>query len=100
MYASRTDAVDALMCKELRKGAWPGEHCQGMEPRRTHRGGNGKSQGLHKESRGNTAPPQRKERNLRESKGIAQGTHVASLLCARLSLYQVTCVPIATLQDG
>ena len=59
MYASRIDAVDGLMCKGVRKGAWPGGHCQGMEPRKTHRGGNGKSQGLHKESRGNTARPQR-----------------------------------------
>ena len=58
-YTSRTDAVDSLMCNGVRKGGWPGGHCQGMEPRKTHGGGNGKSQGLHKESRGNTAPPQR-----------------------------------------
>ena len=60
IYASRIDAVDALTCKGVRKGGWPGGHCQGMEPRKAHGGGNGKSQGLHKESRGNTVPPREK----------------------------------------
>ena len=78
MYASRTDAVDALMCKGLMKGVWPGGHCQGMEPRKAHGGGNGKSQGLHKESRGNTAPPQRNRGpENRRGKNRKRLTHLA-----------------------
>lgn len=45
-----------------------------------------------------TAPSQRREQKLREGKGIVQGTHVACLLCARLLIYHITCVLIATLQ--
>ena len=34
MYASRTDAVDALMCKELRKGLGLGDTAKGWSPGR------------------------------------------------------------------
>ena len=78
IYASRIDAVDALMCKGLMKGVWPGGHCQGMEPRKAHGGGNGKSQGLHKESRGSTAPPQRNRGpENRRGKNRKRLTHLA-----------------------
>ena len=41
-----------LQCKELRKGSWPGGHCQGMEPKKMHRGRKWEVPG----------PPQREQR--------------------------------------
>jgi len=73
MYASRTDAVDALMCKGVRKGAWPGGHCQGMEPRKAHGGGNGKSPGApQREQRQHSPSPEKprpREQVREEQKG-------------------------------
>jgi len=50
-----------LSCaRNLGRGVGLGDTAKGWSPGRLIEGRNGKSQGLHKESRGNTVPPREK----------------------------------------
>ena len=69
IYASRIDAVDAFMCKELRKGSWPGGHCQGMESRKTHRGKKWEVPGAPQREQRQHSPSPRETEALRTGDG-------------------------------